>query len=733
MFKYIFLFLTIFGSLPVISQSTIKVTVFGRAVADTEGASLPGATLQWLGTSTGTATDEEGRAQLPSFHHLPHQLVISYIGYKSDTVMVVEGQTMLVVTLMAEDILQAVEITGRNPKSFVSTLNPLKTEMITQGEFRKAACCNLSESFQTNASVDVSYSDAVTGAKEIQMLGLDGVYVQMLSEGIPTLRGISGTFGLSHVPAPWMQSIAVSKGAPSVRNGYEGITGAISIDYKKPYESDKLYLDLFLNHMGRTEVNALSGGKINDKWSGLMFANTAIFRTKMDRNDDTFIDDPLFRQYNVMNRWHYEGKNSEAQIGGRFMYEDREGGQLMGMHTDMVIHEPYTIDITSTHAEVFLKNGYFFEGKPDQSIGYQLNGSWHRQTGQYGLRSYEGKQGSFFGNVAFQTILRNTNHGLVSGITSQYDRFRETFEAQPYHKEEWSTGAYTEYTYKHLEKVTIVAGLRGDYHNIAGFQVTPRLHMRFEPWKDGILRLSAGRGFRTANIFAENTALMASSRTLVIQEELRPEVAWNYGINLHQAFRLSDREAAVSADYFRTDFINQVITDVDGGDNTFTIYNLVGRSFSNSFQTELSLEVARNFDLRIAYKLDDVQYTVDGSLIDKPFIPRHTGLVALSYETLDKQWQFDAHTSMHGKHRLPDSFEGSASRFSPVYAMLNAQVTWRRNGWEVYAGAENITNYTQKDPIVGWEAPFGTNFDTAQAWGPIVGAMGYGGVRYTLK
>ena len=726
------LFLVMYAGLPGYTQGQIEVTVLGRATPDADGEYLPGASLHWLGTAIGTVTDAQGRAVLAPYHHLPHKLVISYVGYSADTLEVSPGQSMLVVTLHAE-VLEAVEVLGRNPKSFASAITPIKTEFITQDEFRKAACCNLSESFQTNASVDVSYSDAVTGAKEIRMLGLDGVYVQMLQEGVPALRGIAGTFGLSHVPAPWMESIAVSKGSPSVRNGYEGITGAISIDYKKPYEADKFYTDLFLSHMGRVEVNAMSGSNVNDKWSGLLFTNAAFFRTKMDRNGDTFIDEPLFRQYNVMNRWHFSGDRSEAQIGGRFMYEDREAGQLMGNHTDMVIHEPYTIDISSTHAEVFLKNGYFLDNKPGQSIGYQLNGSWHRQTGLYGMRNYEGKQGSFFGNVSYQTIIRNTNHGWVSGASTQYDRFRETFEETPYNKEEWSAGVFAEYTYKHLENVTIVAGVRGDYHNIAGFQVVPRVHMRFEPWKEGILRLSAGRGFRMVNIFAENTPLLASSRNLVLEEELRPEVAWNYGVNLHQRFWLGQRELVLNADYFRTDFVNQVITDVDGGDNTFRIYNLDGRSFSNSFQAEMNLELARNLDVRIAYKLDDVKYTIDGQLTDKPFIPRHTGLVALSYELPSRQWQFDAHTSIHGKHRLPDSFEGSVSRFSPVYAMLNAQVTWRRNGWEVYFGAENITNFTQKDPIIGWEDPFGDNFDTAQAWGPVVGAMGYAGARFTLK
>jgi len=732
MSKYIVLLFIMYLQVPLSAQIPIKVAITGKNLAESTSESLAGASLQWLNTTEGAIADTSGLGIILPYHHLPHELVVSFVGYISDTLTIIPGQSVYTAELLAEQILHSVEIVSRQSKSFVSTLNPIKTEVIKQGELRKAACCNLAESFQTNASVGISYADAVTGAKEIQMLGLDGVYVQMLTESVPTLRGLSGTFGLSHVPAPWMESISVSKGAPSVRNGYEGITGAISIDYKKPFEADKLYTDIFLNHMGRTELNVISGGKLNDKWSGVLFTNAGFFRTKMDRNDDTFVDEPLYQQYSAMNRWHFQGQKAEAQIGAKFLYEDREAGQLGGHSNEITVH-PYLVNIRTTHAEAFLKNGYFFDNKPNQSLGYQIDGSWHKQEGVYGHRLYNGTQGSLFGNMIFQTLLKNTNHGWVSGISGQYDRFRENFEGTDYNKNEWSTGAYTEYTFKHLENVTIELGLRGDYHNIAGFQVTPKVHMRFVPWEEAALRLSAGRGFRTVNIFAENTPLLASSRKLVIEEELQPEIAWNYGISLQQGFDIGNRENTISFDYFRTDFINQVITDVDGGNNTFSIYNLDGRSYSNSFQSELNLEVIRNFNIKVAYKMDDVHATIAGNLMRKPFIPRHTGLLALSYETTNRQWQFDANTALQGQRRLPESFEGSASRYSPVYATLGAQVTYRKNGFEVYLGGENITNYTQKDPIIGWQDPYGDSFDTAQVWGPIVGAMAYGGVRYTLK
>ncbi|HYC28597.1 MAG TPA: TonB-dependent receptor, partial [Chitinophagaceae bacterium] len=495
--------------------------------------------------------------------------------------------------------------------------------------------------------------------------------------------------------APWMESISISKGATSVRNGHESITGAISIDYKKPFETDKLYADIFLNHMGRTELNVVSGGKLNEKWSGMLFTNAGFFRTRMDRNDDTFIDDPLYQQYSAFNRWHFQNDHAEAQIGARFLYDNREAGQVG--HNIETLHHPYKINIKSTHAEAFLKNGYFFADKPDQSVGYQVDGSWHRQEALYGAREYNGTQGSLFGNVIFQTVFNNPNHGWVSGASGKFDRFRETFAGTDYNKEEWSAGLYAEYTYKHLEKITIMAGIRGDYHNKAGIQLTPKVHMRFVPWKNGTLRLSAGRGFRTANIFAENTPLLASSRVLVIEQELEPEVAWNTGISFHQKFNVGGRESSFAVDYYRTDFVNQVVTDVEGGNNTFRVYNLDGRSYSNSFQAELNMEAAPGFIVKTAYKLDDVRVTIDRNLLQKPFLPRHSGLLALTYETQDQRWQFDAHTSLHGQHRLPASFEGSKSTFSPIYATLNAQITFRRKGWEVYAGAENITNYTQKD------------------------------------
>jgi len=713
----------------------LMVHIYGAYDSDT--TTLPGANVYWANTTEGTASDDNGIAHVSFYKELPHQLVVSYIGFHNDTILVQDvSKKHYYSFLINEEMLDAVEIIRKKRSQFISVINPIKTEILGEDELRKAACCDLSESFETNASVDVSYSDAVTGAKEIKLLGLDGVYVEMLQENVPALRGLATPFGLTYVPGPWMQSIYISKGAGTVLNGHESITGAINFRYKQPFDTDPFHIDLFANHLGRYEANIVSGINFSETESTVFAVNVGGQHKKLEGNGDGFLDKPLYDRFNIMNRWKFLGERANGQFLINYMRDDRTSGQV---DFDPRIHKGgsnvYGLGLKTNRIDAYGKTGFFFADNPNQNVGMLYNFNWHDQQGYLGLRDYTGTQISGNATIFFQTIFKTTDHGFVTGANFHADKFDEQFDDIVLQDKEWNAGYFAEYTYSALDRIKLVTGLRLDYHSEFGLQVSPRIHFKWTAGPTTTVRLSAGHGFRSSRILGENISLMASSREFQILEKPGIESAWNTGASLQQTFKLGEREGSFGVDYFFTWFTNQVITDVDEGNNTAQFYNLDGKSFANSVQFEIGYEVVKGLDLRVAYKIDDVKVTLQSGFQPKPFNYLHKGLVVASYESPNELWQIDMNLDLHGKHHLPRSFEGDDhGEFSPSYTMLNLQVSkfWK-NGIEIYAGAENITNFKQKNPILGADDPFADGFDTAQVWGPVTGGIFYTGFRYSLE
>lgn len=693
---------------------------------------LMGATVYWLNTESGTSTDERGIAYINAPENLPARLVISFVGYKTDTLDVISFADINS-SLQPEIQLDEISVKAKRKTSYISSLAPMKTEKLEAGELKKAACCNLSESFQTNASVDVNYSDAVTGAKEIKLLGLNGIYIQNLLEGIPFLRGLTTTFGLDNIPAPWMKSISISKGVPSVKNSYEGITGSMNVEFKNTFnDSTKLFFDMFGNQNGRIESNLIINHKINAKLGTMLMANGAFIPVKQDMNHDGFLDQPRMKQYNLQNRWNYHSNNVEGQYMVKVLSENREAGQIRFIHEHTDDTPLFDINFLTKRVEGFAKTGFLLNECGDKSIGTQFSGVYHQQRSNFGNRLFDTKQSSFTGTLLFQSPVKNENHTLVAGANFVYDNLYERLDSFIYQRADYIPGLFAEYTYRYNDKITLVTGIRTDHHSRSGFQIHPRIHARFQLAPETTLRIAAGSGFRAPNVLTENQSLLASSRTINFLENLVKEVGWNYGLSLTQGFHLFNREGNFSVDFFRTDFTHQAVIDIDNSDNTVRIYNLRGKSFSNSLLAELNFEVLKNLDLKTAYRLEDVRTNYHGVLLQKPLQALHKGLVTLSYKTPNAQWQFDVNTSINGRRRLPNSFEGdNGKRFAPRFVLLNAQIMKYFKHAELFIGCENITNYRQQNPILGM--PYTSYFDTYQVYAPIMGATVYGGFRIMIN
>ena len=743
-----FLFLLL--SLGSMAAQPAPFTFTGQVLGQVEGQApqaLPQARILSQQPAGGTLSDSLGYFSLTL--RVPEaQLVISYAGYQADTLAAQAGQP-LTVTLRPVT-LAGVDITHRQRSTRISSLDAMQTRIIGESELLKAACCNLSESFETSPNVDVNFTDAVTGTRQIQMLGLAGPYTQITRENMPDVRGLSAMYGLTYVPGPWVESMQLSKGTGSVANGYEAIAGQINVELRKPESADRLYLNGYANVMGRLEANANMAHRFDSSgWSTALLLHGSDMRYPHDRNADGFLDNPLNRAFIGLHRWKYEGNSPwRFQAGVKGVSIDQIGGQTADAHAGHVHHSPgdslWTMTVRTRRLEGWAKLGRVFPRTPWRSLGLQVSGSHHAQESLFGARAYDGRQQTLYANFLYQGMLGTTNHQFRTGASFLYDAYQERLDARHFDRREIVPGAFVEYTYTYLTRFTAVAGLRADYHNLFGAFVTPRLHLRYAATEHTTLRASLGRGQRTASILAENQGLLASARQFVIQGEdpalpfgLQPEVAWNYGLNLTQNFRLDYREGSFTLDYYYTDFTNQIVIDLDRNPQQVAFYNLAGRSFSHSVQAQLDYELIKFLDVRLAYRWLDVQTTYDGTLRQKPLVSAHRAFLNLAYKTR-RDWVFDLTVNWQGTKRLPDTDQNPEAfqlpSQAPAFWLVNGQVSKQLGqAWELYVGGENLLDFRQADPILSAEQPFSGFFDASMVWGPIFGRNVYAGFRYRLE
>lgn len=697
---------------------------------------LIGTNVFWEGTQIGTTTDVNGVFNLNKIKSDHLHLVVSYIGYEPVEIEIPVDQDTIEITLSVNRELKEVVVTGTSLSKFIDELDAKQTEVITSKELLKAACCNLSESFTTNASVDVQFQDAVTGAKQIQLLGLSGLYNQMLFENIPTLKGIGGTFGLGYIPGPWMTSISISKGAASVVNGYESITGQINLEYKKPDDLERYYFNAFQSSHYKTEFNANAATHLNPNLSTMILAHADFNLKTFDDNNDSFRDQPNVKQFNFVNRWKYQSyKGFESQFGVQVLNEERRGGQISSLSSNNTA-QPYNINIDTKRYDVFTKTGFVFDDEAYSSLGIILNGTLHQQNSLLGLRQYNGDQKSFYANVLFETKDADAIHSVTLGGSFAYDNYKESFDEINYSRNESRPGVFAEYTYSPSNIISIVPGVRLDFHNLYGTFFTPRLHVKYNVDENTIVRASAGKGFRSVNLFAENLNYLASSRNFVIVNNPTYEEAWNYGLNLTRYISINDRELRVTAEFYRTDFLKQTIVDVDSDVRQVRFYDLNGKSFSNNYQIEMAYQPVDRFDVSAAIRYTDVKANYGSELLIKPLSSKYKGLLTLSYATEENSWVLDSSFLLNGGGRIPSTkqnpVEYQRAETFPAYLTINAQITKKIEFVDLYLGVENLTNYKQANPIIASNDPFGNYFDASMIWGPIDGAKFYLGLRMSV-
>ncbi|MEN9913633.1 MAG: hypothetical protein RL528_354 [Bacteroidota bacterium] len=699
-----------------------------------------GAKIKLLQAKTGTVSREDGTFELVLPKELPDTLVISAFGYNPDTLIVSKKDrfTALNILLYSDKLLPEILIEYRKNGHSISRLKTLHVEELTAIELRKAACCNLSESFETNASVDVNITDAVSGAKKIQMMGLDGVYTQIQMENIPYLRGLESAFGLSSLSGTWIESIQITKGTGNVVNGYESMAGLVNLELKKPDEMEKIYLNVYQNIFGRSEFNFNKGIILNPKWSTGFLGHVSSTYGNIDRNKDDFRDLPTGDNTAFMNRWAYKGKKMEAQFGINFYRDRKVGGQTSFFRNEenQVDTINYGVLINSKHIDIYGKTG-FFGKRPLQSLGIVYNIKHQEIDGFFGLKTFSGLEKRGYINVIYDDIIGTSDHTIKIGTSFVAIDISQKADTLSQKRMELVPGIFAEYTYTG-RRLTGVFGSRYDYHSIFGGQFSPRVHLKYLLSEITDLRLTAGKGWRVPNFIIDNISLLASSKQWIAPSETKPEISWNIGGSLVHEMKIFERKATISLDFYHTRFENQLIIDRDETVNTVVFSNLKNSSFSNSFQTEFSFSPIKNLDIRLAYKFLDVQAKYGNEMRQQVMIPRHRGFVNLAYRSRNKRWEYDFTCSIFSPSRLPIQRDMTNDTLlisdmkSRMYPMMNAQITHIYKKFDFYIGGENLTNFRQRDPIIDASNPFGSKFDATNICGPLTGVNIYVGIRYAI-
>ncbi len=738
---YIIIILLLFSG-GIFSQS-MKGYIFG----DDEGKKQPldAAVVKWINTTKGTITDSTGKFELTLTNITDKRLVVSYAGYKTDTVDAAE-KLQVEVLLVPNMSTSTINVEDTKKSTYFGNMNA-KTEVISSQELVKESCCDLAGCFGRNSSVEVAVTDIITDAKELKILGLEGAYTQLLIDNMPLMSGLNVKYGISSIAGTSIDKITISKGYNSVIQGYESISGIMNVILKDYKNSDTLLVNGFINSGLEKQFNLKFSNPISKKWSNILTLHTVQKSNSMDDNGDSFLDNPLTTRYVLYNKWNFSdsAKKTDFNIAGRYWNEKREGGQKSNLHGTVTTHGQklyeQTININSAEGYSRLSK----QLTPTSGVKLYLTSSYYDQSSFYGITKYDARQTNFSAMSFYEFEIMPRSY-LKAGLSYKYLKIDELvkFEdttsktyAGNYIKKESIPGVFAENSLSLLDdKASLMTGIRFDYHNEHKLIVTPRALFRYQPVKTLVLRASVGTGFRTINLFSEYSNLLASSRNIVISENLEPEKILNYGADILFYFGGEGYSGSINIDYYRTDFSNKIIPDYDSNPREVIFANLRGKAFSNVMQSEISLTVLRNIDLKLAYKFIDLKYDKDGVRYDQPFNAKHRILVTFSYAPASKSWAVSAGLNWFSKQRLPSTSSNPVQYQLPSeskpYTLINAQLNKNFKFFEIYAGVENILNFKQDNPIIAADDPFGPYFDTSFIWGLTKGRELYAGFRFIL-
>ena len=730
--KYLLFFLF---AVVLLTPSVAQLHGFVRGVNVSDTVALNGAKIKLLHAKKATFSDSEGKFELYLGKRFPDTLVILSAGYRPDTILLSEKDRFGAISIVLfSDQLQPEVLVERKAGNGTMKISIAQVERISHGELKRAACCNLSESFETNASVDVNLTDAVSGARKIQLLGLDGVYTQFQLENVPFLRGLETAFGMQSFSGIWLDGIQISKGTGSVINGHESMAGLINLSVKNPFESDRFLVNVYGNRFGRGEMNAILSHKINERWATSLLLNGAVNQTVIDENRDGFLDLPQFKNVSALNKWQFNGERMEAQFSVYGYYDDRFAGQ--SPFSPALV--PFHMALTNQHLEATAKTG-FFGSHPGESLGIINHVKVHRTDGYFGgntiggQRISSGEEKRYYVSINYDRSSADGKHTLKSGVSTTLLDITQQAGISILQRKEITTGPFAEYSLL-LNRLSVQSGVRLDYHSLFGWFFVPRIHAKYALTPKTDLRITGGKGWRVPNFLIENNSLMASNRVWVLPlEGVLPEISWNVGGSIASEFQVFKRKATLTLDGYYTWFERQLNIDRDVSQAAIVFSYIENQSTALACQAEIDWVLSKQFNLKGAYKFLSVQSIYDGTMQQQAMIPTHRLLFTTSWTSKNKRVQADLTANIVGPMRMPHNHSAAGMAFSPWYPYLFGQVSYQWKKVKVYIGLENILNVKQPNPIISAQDPQDPSFDATMVWGPITGINVYGGLTYQLK
>ena len=746
------------------SATFFSQNLSGRVVEIIDDNEVPivGANIYLVDGSKGVVSDQNGNFFIKDINDA-REFVVSYVGYLNDTLKTKNKYSKII--LKQDSSLEAITIKFKEKSTSVSLLSSANVLKISSEELLKAACCNLAESFETTPSIDVNFSDAISGRKQINMLGLASPNILISIENIPSIRGALNAYGLTFIPGTWIESIQVAKVSGSVVNGYESISGQINAELLKPMSDKKFFANAYYNSMERFELNTHYSAKLTEKIDYGLYLHADKKDNRDDHNNDNFGDAPTGQQINILNRFQYTNaiKGLVGFFDINYVGDERVYGEIDYFDPAIIpgppINDSWGGSADSNIIRSTLKFGFVDPEITYRSLGLQLSYSNVDQGADFGNSFHDTRHTSFYSNLVYNSIIGDTRSKIKTGISFAYDDYDESvnnlntsfFDLD---RTEKSTGAYFEYNYDNLDNLNLSAGIRYDNHNIIGNFISPRLHVRYQALPKTTIKISAGKAKRIANLFSENQKLFYSSREIYFTSanasnellsydyfDMKPEVAWNYGASIIQSFKLFGKDSQLIIDYYITDFESRVVVDWESPSNIL-FYNLVDRSYAKSFQAQFSYSLANSIDLLFAYKNTDAKTDYISGRQQNPLTPSNRFFLNLSYDgpsnEKSRKWKFDVTYNHLGKQRIPSTIQNpeifSLDPFSSKLDLINSQITRVfSDSFEVYLGVENLTNYKQNDGIISNSDPFGQYFDATMIYGPVFGRMSYLGLRYKIN
>ena len=698
-----------------------------------DGTLIPvaGAVVYWSNSTGGASTDSTGGFTL-SYNNADTRLIVKMVGFRTDTVTVSGPGTIDIILVPEAHETEGVVVSSDRAALFADYLEARNKLVITEKELCKAPCCNLSESFESNPSVDVSFSEAITGARQIEMLGLSGKYTQMTIENLPAARGISSSAGMAYIPGSWVKSINLVKGVSSVVYGYESISGHIDVELHSPDadEPENTRLNIYSDYDRRLEANLGYRTRLSDNLSVITLAHLSGKRYAKDNNSDLFMDSPDFYTNNILQKWSYTTESGiNAQLGLQFLNDQKTGGTLgQGQ-------PPYKYSSDNSQYMICGKAGFAPPEESHNSFGALWSYQRNINDSRFGLKNYTGTGETGYINLIHQYISESEIHKLRSGISFLFRKDEEEYLTSKFSGIESIPGIFAEYSYLPSDEFSVIAGIRGDFHNHYGELLSPRIHIRYLPREDLVFKVGLGKGFHSANIFSENAPILASSRRLLLSNGsefgygLSLEEGWNYGINSTFYFDYDSRPGTFAVDLYSTKFISAVISDLDSSPQEITISSVKSGAYSHSIQSELNFSPAPKLDLRLAYRYINARQLINGKWNERPLTAGNRALLNFSYSgtgigDVTEKTILDVTVNWSGQKRLP------VSGYSPSFTVVNTQVTAEFSpGLALFIGVENVFDYTQRGLIIDPQNPFGSNFDASVVWGPVSGRTAFAGLR----